>query len=340
MNNKISISINNIKVVLTILVVYIHFPGPFTWDKYNLGIKSIYSALDFCSISIDILTKVAVPAFFVMSGFLFFKDEFSFETYKAKIHRRISSLLVPYMLWNFIPFLIVIGLKVLGCIIKGNNWGGIIMYINDTDWLDVFTGYKNTYPLNPVLWFIRDLMISSVLSPLVYCIAKRKFLFIFAIILFVIVPNISCNIYSYSSFVYFLIGAYVSTNKLAILNRNCIFCSIFICSFLCLLFFGKGVWNNFLFLMLTMSFICLCFIVSQKIDINKNIALVKYSFWIFVTHWVFGPFLPNYDYKMLGYIGWIYMIIKPLIVIALMIVLYEFLNRYNPCLLKILMGKR
>lgn len=340
MNNKISISINNIKVVLTILVVYIHFPGPFTWDKYNLGIKSIYSALDFCSISIDILTKVAVPAFFVLSGFLFFKDAFSFETYKAKINRRVTSLLVPYILWNIIPFFMVIGLKILGCLIKGNSWGGIIMYISDTDWLDVFTGYKNTYPLNPVLWFIRDLMISSVLSPLVYCIAKRKFLFVFAIILFVLVPNISCNIYSYSSFVYFLIGAYVSTIKLITLNRNYTFCSIFICSFLCLLFFGKGGWNNFLFLMLTMSFICLCCIISQKIDINKNIALVKYLFWIFVTHWIFGQFLPNYDYKMLSYIGWIYMIIKPLIVIALMIVLYEILNRYNSCLLKILIGKR
>lgn len=340
MNNKISISINNIKVVLTILVVYIHFPGPCTWDKYNMGLKSIHSSLDFCSISIDILTKVAVPAFFVLSGFLFFKDAFSFEEYKAKINRRVSSLFVPYVLWNVIPFIIVIGLKILGCIIKGNPWGGIVIYISDTDWLDVFTGYKNAYPLNPVLWFIRDLMISAVLSPLVYCIVKRKFLFIFAILLFILVPNISCNIYSYSSFVYFLIGAFVSTNKFVTLNRSYIFCSIFVCSFLCLLFFGKGVWNNFLFLMLTMSFICLCCIISQKIDINKKIALVKYSFWIFVTHWIFGQFLPNYDYKVLDCIGWIYMIIKPLIVIALMIVLYEFLNRYNPCLLKILIGKR
>lgn len=340
MNKNLSIAINNIKVLLTILVVYIHFPGPLTWDKYNCGWMSIQSVLDFCSISIDILTKVAVPSFFVLSGMLFFRDGFSMKTYKAKINRRVSSLLIPYILWNIIPYFIVIGLKVLGCIIKGNHWGGIILYFNDTDWVNVFTGYKNTYPLNPVLWFIRDLMFSNLLSPLAYYIARRRFLFIFSIVLFILVPNISCNIYSYSSFVYFLVGAYISTNKPVTLNNSHIVCSMFGFSFFCLLLFGKGIWNGFLFLMLTMSFIYLCCIISQKIDINKHIVLVRYSFWVFVTHWILGQFILNFDYKILGNVGWIFMILKPWFIIVLMIVLYEILNRYNPSLLKILIGKR
>ena len=49
---------------------------------------------------------LCVPAFFAISGFLFFRDgaRLSARDYTSKLRRRVRSLLVPYLLWNLIGF--------------------------------------------------------------------------------------------------------------------------------------------------------------------------------------------------------------------------------------------
>ena len=54
------------------------------------------------------LVCIAVPLFFFISGFLFFKEGlFDFTLYSKKLKSRFRTVLIPYLLWNIIYFVIV-----------------------------------------------------------------------------------------------------------------------------------------------------------------------------------------------------------------------------------------
>lgn len=54
-----------------------------------------------------IICPAAVPTFFFISGYLFFKglEEWKTDVWKRKLKKRIHSLLIPYLLWNLISMI-------------------------------------------------------------------------------------------------------------------------------------------------------------------------------------------------------------------------------------------
>ena len=62
------------------------------WDTYEV-LKLVVS---------ETMVKVAMPTFFVMSGYLFFVNvtEWNAKTYWNKLRRRVKTLLIPYIIWN------------------------------------------------------------------------------------------------------------------------------------------------------------------------------------------------------------------------------------------------
>ena len=115
-----------------------------------------------------------VPIFFILSGFLFFHniDKFSKTVYLSKLHSRIRSLLIPYILWNLVAaVLFIFKVKVLGFpgydVIVDNH-------IRVLHFIKGFWDLNNGYPYEFSFWFIRSLMIFVVLSPLVWLIASDR----------------------------------------------------------------------------------------------------------------------------------------------------------------------
>lgn len=103
-----------------------------------------------------------VPVFFMLSGFLFFRncDILSWHTYKRKVKSRIKTLLVPYLLWNFIGSLIFLcnapsdwwmDIASVGRYMLGYVWG---------------IGSGGEYPYDFVLWFVRNLIVFSFIAPI------------------------------------------------------------------------------------------------------------------------------------------------------------------------------
>lgn len=125
------------------------------------------------------LARIAVPLFFAISGFLFFRSgKLSLDEYFYKIKRRLKSLLIPFFIWNFY------GIFVLFCsatffffILNNSDRVETFSNFSGTDWINFFLGFENrdgrNVPANTVLWFIRDLMICIVASPIIYQFIKR-----------------------------------------------------------------------------------------------------------------------------------------------------------------------
>lgn len=126
------------------------------------------------------VARICVPLFFFISGFLFFsradlsdiKHIPAPSFFLGKFRRRISTLLIPYLLWNTACFLLTAALQMFG----GNSFLGGDKLVRDytfADWVAIFWQYKNGMPIDHPLWFMRDLMILTLLTPLIFIVVKH-----------------------------------------------------------------------------------------------------------------------------------------------------------------------
>ncbi len=129
----------------------------------------------------EVISRISVPLFFFISGFLFFYNtEFNIGKYWEKLKKRIHTLLIPYIVWNFVGFLILL-IKVHPLMAK--TFPSLADYHIGIDtffasfWsisLSADETIRGTYfPINSPLWFIRDLIIAAVLSPIIYQAIKK-----------------------------------------------------------------------------------------------------------------------------------------------------------------------
>ena len=81
------IGLDHTKWILTILLVLYHINFDVVND-YFLFIKNLGDSV--------------VPAFTIISGFLFFRTVKDLSDLKGKYKRRVGSLVIPYIVWNFI----------------------------------------------------------------------------------------------------------------------------------------------------------------------------------------------------------------------------------------------
>ncbi len=184
-----------------------------------------------------ILFSVAVPLFFFISGFLFFyyTEGFNMDIYKCKIEKRISTLLIPYIVWN-----IFFGVpSVIKNVLSGNFKGILDLLIGiwvEPGQIPNITLGTMTTPIDSPLWFLRDLFVTMLLAPVIYRIVKRKRIFVcvIAMLLFWFILGLKYQYLfpglSIPALLFFSIGAYVGINKInfiEVLNRPNL--SIYIC---------------------------------------------------------------------------------------------------------------
>ncbi len=163
----------------------------------------------------DELARIAVPLFFFLSGFLFFyRSDFSLKTYSEKLKRRIRTLLVPYLFWNVIVFLAFLFTRPLLSHVTSGETNPISGY-GWLDWLNPFWNHKDGMPICFQFWFIRDLMVVILFSPLLYYIVKYSKTLGIIILGGLWTFNLGFDIpgFSIASFFFFSSGAWFSIHK-------------------------------------------------------------------------------------------------------------------------------
>ena len=118
----------------------------------------------------------AVQMFFMISSLLFFRD-FNLSCLRNKYKNRIFSLVIPYITWNTIGMLFygLIGgtptLKQMTNTLLLPTW----------EFTDIIEGIFH-YKFNIIFWFIYDLILLVIISPITYLFMKRKWTAILFII--------------------------------------------------------------------------------------------------------------------------------------------------------------
>lgn len=164
-------TIDNLRLPLMAGVVLIHC-NPIEFCK-DPGVMTEFLSSFVCN---DI-TRVCVPLFFFIAGYLFFHgvERFTPTLYLKKVKSRTRSLLIPYLCWGTVAFLI----ESLGEILSGAATAKYIktnivlayyghLLPTTTDILDPYN-----VPFDYPLWFVRDLYVYVLLSPLIYYAIKK-----------------------------------------------------------------------------------------------------------------------------------------------------------------------
>ena len=182
------------------------------------------------------LGETGVPGFFFISGFLFFLSK---KSYEQKLKTRFHTLLIPYILWNAILLAAYLIAYVVGYPqdINGKNMAdyNLINYLR-LFWDRGSYDNGNFVPLLCPLWYIRNLLIMSVLSPLLYYILRyMRELFLFVVTIWWMLTH--HNAFIPQTILFFSLGAYFSilqVNPLEVFHkRRVIFLLLFVIFGIC-----------------------------------------------------------------------------------------------------------
>lgn len=158
------------------------------------------------------LGETGVPGFFFISGFLFFLSK---KSYHTKLDTRFQTLLIPYLLWNAL----LLGLYITAFMagypqdINGKN-------IADYTFIDYLRAFwdrgsydnGNFVPILCPFWYIRNLLVMSILSPLFFYIIKYVRIFFLGVVAiwWLLTPH---NAFISQTILFFCLGAYFSIHE-------------------------------------------------------------------------------------------------------------------------------
>ena len=314
----------------------------------------------------------SVPIYFFISGLVFFLGvELTKEKYIQKLKNRIKTLLIPYIIWNIIAVLILL-FKRLPCFsslapnLHKAQLDFSLPAILETFWdaskgifANSVTEHVNViYPQDVPLWFVRDLMIVVLCTPILYWLLKRTryyFMLALGVLWFTLIYWDMGRINQLTTaFFFFTWGAYMSVNKKDMLQEFGRFfkTSMLLYPLLALLYISSVHWFPVatdtikrinVFVGLFFAYNVAAWLLKHKVC-KVSPFLASSSFFIYVAHSLicgdlvklfFFVFRPTSEWGMIS----IYTSAVVVTVTSLLLVFY-LLRRYAPSFLKVIAGRK
>lgn len=336
--------ITKLSFVMSIFVIYIHASNLnyFGWDNEKNMAWLIERLVgvgfgDCC-----------VPTFFVISGYLFFRNidlSESFESLKIKISnkwkKRVNSLIVPYLIWNTVGcvfYMFIARLPLISSMMRNAP-----MEISLANLIRGVLLHEAYFPL----WYIATLIICVLLTPLIWFLEKNIYVGVACLSCVAV-----CGVFHIdfpeleTRFLFcFMIGAFLSMHfenfvesKYSLKLKITAFL-IFI-SFVVIRSWGDtGIWSTVI-LYISPILIWICFPDRQKIS---GEGFSSQSFFIYVSHVIIVTSVGKILLKILGHSVLAVLVaylIAPIITLIIIYILYRILSTKMPTIYKILSGNR
>lgn len=135
---------------LSVLVIFVHSTHFSLASLQAVPHSGFFSASFLIKIEFffsEFLGQVAVPGFFFLSGFLFFRGLDDAKNWGRKVKSRVFSYVLPYLLWNSAMTLLYLSFGKAEWSLK-SLWEGIFLY-----------------RFNPVFWYFYQLILLSFCLP-------------------------------------------------------------------------------------------------------------------------------------------------------------------------------
>ena len=370
-------TISYLRFPLTLGVVFIHFDlieHIFTYHGVQYGLDHPDWYIWVINFFSEVLPQIGVPLFFIISGFLFFHHvDFDGNVYQQKLRKRIKTLLIPYLLWNLIAILIH---AVYLMPLLFPNAGQEEVHITFVRLFHTFfanlpnegifvtpeavvsnSGFP--YPVNLPMWYVRELMVMVLLSPVIFWLMRLmgKWLVVILGVVYyfyhpLVMPEGSWGVLMSQAAFFFSWGAYYGIHKTNFVDsfRRHTYMPLLYLPVAIADALTRGTSYNLyihqagaLLGIVSVVVIVAYLLESGKVKVNKTLA--NSSFFVYALHVsiiaevakvVFIVFhLSDNVFSML-----VLYVITPLCTAALCVALYVLLKRYVPFLCNLLTGGR
>lgn len=169
MTQYLSEKLKILSAIAIILVLYIH--SGFHDDEIRGMVLNDYTQ----ELISTFIGRCAVPLFYTISGYLFFlKVPQGMRSIREKMHKRVHTLLIPYVITAL--FYVAFQFLINSVPATSKFVNSSILPVLQQSWprvlLAIFYDYGSGVPVAFHLWFVRDLLILVLLSPLLYVLLR------------------------------------------------------------------------------------------------------------------------------------------------------------------------
>ncbi len=270
-------------LILGIVLIHSNLSGNYSISTVNenIGLKII----DWIS---GYVCHGCVPSFFIISAYLFFNGmvRFTPSIYAEKLKRRAHSLLIPYLLWcSFCAILLFV--KHLHLNASGL---GIFLDNGTINWVNFIKGYwaiesLGNMPYAFAFWFIRNLIVFIIISPLAWLIGRHRWL---TVIMFAIILIFDIDLYGFE---WFVAGTFLATNGInipSISTKQAIFIiGTFLVSSILLWYCSPRLFPIIGFIQVLFTILTVCYFSGKIKTIRSLKPLIASTFMIYAVHQCF-----------------------------------------------------
>ena len=356
---------------LIVGVVFIHcFGKPFDITTVAYSKLSAIDCYNIFRVCIShVAAHVCVPLFFFISGYLFFTklSEWNTETFFKKLNKRVKTLLIPFLIWNTFKIFLSVqnayfseGMSAVSDFFSENGyihlyWDSHVWNIDRTNWMGECR--ISTSPHLVPLWYLRNLIVVMIFSPLLYLWLKHFKVFGLLVLSISYITGIEIGVPGFSSnaFFFFGAGAFFCMNKIDVTTyfsqyRYVYYAVSIILWVACSVFDGHNTKTGeyiypfyVIFGSIAVFNFATCVVKSSKFSIPDFLS--QSSFFIYLAHTVFFIRISRKIVSMVfsrsnAYILCLQYLLVPILTVILCLVSYLILKTYFPKLCGVLTGER
>lgn len=283
----------------------------------------------------SIFTEIAVPYFFVVSGFFFFQHNY-YERgeYYSMVKHKLQTLFIPFIIWN------VVGAPLF--FFKNPHefnqplWNYLTQLLN-SDWYGP-------------LWYVRDLMLFMILVPIYQWAISMKCRWFTGMLLLAVLYHwspIDCSLLSSEGLVFFILGGILARYPQSLSYRIPVLILLLITGIWLYSCFSMIGWSGELIHKLNTT--VGVFIFWQWLGFIQGrirmflLRVSQYSFFVYVLHFYIEKALKvtvAYYFPMNDIVALLTFLLLPIIVAALLVEIGVVYKKYIPSIYSFSTGGR
>ena len=200
--------------VFSIFVIWVH---SYNADLFSGGAQDgIWQLTERIEKFVSVgMGQIAVPGFFLLSSYLFFRN-FSWDKLLRKWKSRIYSVLIPYVVWNILYYLGYMAASRL-LVMQAVVGRDMIPFSMRELWRAV-----SQYAYAPIFWYLYQLVFLIIASPAIYMLVKNRAIGLFWIIglVFAVHLHLDMRHPNTDALLYYSAAAYFAVHRRGMVERS------------------------------------------------------------------------------------------------------------------------
>jgi fucose 4-O-acetylase-like acetyltransferase len=293
-SNELSKRIHSLRFLLIVFVVFIHNTVIGHGVNFSNGIQTFAVPLYVAKAKelAEAFTGIAVPLFFLISGFLLYVKN---PKYMENLKKKCQTILLPYVLWTILVVFFLFVAQSFN-FTKQYFANNIIRNFEPIDFIDAFIGKftaarEYQYPLVFQFWFLRDLFIFNLLFTIIKKVVDSCPGGIFVLFFILWTSDINIYVVNVGALFFFTLGYFIVKYKLDYKRLDNIktldMIIMYTITIIASLFFREraptiSAINKIVGIIF---FIKLSYYFVKESKIYETLAwLEQYAFWVYATH--------------------------------------------------------